>query len=281
MRHAVPHDSEARVIDERGVGRPDRPAGQTLPVAARTPPKEAAAGNEGGREALLLAAASAGLPLAPAAHPAPGYRCSCDRVGCPTPARHPVSFAWQTQSTTDRSQIERWARHQPQANFITATGMVHDVLDVPLEAGLEALERLLGSGIEVGPVAESDDGRLPVLHPHPRHPRGRGRVVAVRTGLPPRDGRRTPRPALALPGFLRPRTARPAPRRPGRALGPRPRTPAARPAEPPGSPHRRLLPLRRRGAGPRERGLAPAPVAGGPVSTNPSRTSVPGSDRAR
>ncbi|MFJ4520095.1 bifunctional DNA primase/polymerase [Streptomyces sp. NPDC088810] len=121
-------------------------------------PKEAA--DEGGREALLLAAAAAGLPLAPAAHPTDGYRCSCDRVGCPTPARHPVSFAWQTQSTTDHAQIERWARHQPQANFITATGMVHDVLDVPLEAGREAMERLLGSGVEVGPVAESDDGRM-------------------------------------------------------------------------------------------------------------------------
>ncbi|MGW0880421.1 bifunctional DNA primase/polymerase [Streptomyces sp. NPDC002671] len=122
-------------------------------------PKEAAA-DDGGREALLLAAAAAGLPLAPAAHPADGYRCSCVRVGCPTPARHPVSFAWQTQSTTDRAQIERWARHQPQANFITATGMTHDVLDVPLEAGREALERLLDSGVDVGPVAESDDGRM-------------------------------------------------------------------------------------------------------------------------
>jgi hypothetical protein len=71
-----------------------------------------------------------------------------------------VSFAWQTQSTTDRAQIERWARHQPQANFITATGMVHDVLDVPLDAGREALTRLLDAGIEVGPVAESDDGRM-------------------------------------------------------------------------------------------------------------------------
>ncbi|MFB7335762.1 bifunctional DNA primase/polymerase [Streptomyces adustus] len=121
-------------------------------------PKETA--DTGGREALLLAAARAGLPLAPAAHPAPGHICSCDRVGCPTPARHPVSFAWQTQSTTDRAQIERWARHQPQANFITATGMVHDVLDVPLEAGAEALENLLSAGVEVGPVAESDDGRM-------------------------------------------------------------------------------------------------------------------------
>ncbi|MEU1166614.1 DNA primase, partial [Streptomyces sp. NPDC005921] len=39
--------------------------------------KEAAAPDGGGREALLLAAAAAGLPLAPAAHPAPGYGCSC------------------------------------------------------------------------------------------------------------------------------------------------------------------------------------------------------------
>jgi hypothetical protein len=114
---------------------------------------------DGGREAMLLAAAAAGLPLAPAAHPV-GYRCSCDRVGCPTPARHPLSFAWQTQSTTDRAQIERWARHQPQANFITATGMVHDVLDVPREAGEEALDRLLASGVEVGPVATTGDGRM-------------------------------------------------------------------------------------------------------------------------
>ncbi|MDX3519801.1 bifunctional DNA primase/polymerase [Streptomyces scabiei] len=121
------------------------------------------AADEAGREELLLSAAAAGLPLAPAAHPS-GYRCSCDRVGCPTPARHPVSFAWQTQSTTDRGQIERWARHQPQANFVTATGMVHDVLDVPFAAGSEALERLLAAGIEVGPVAESEsesgEGRL-------------------------------------------------------------------------------------------------------------------------
>ncbi len=114
---------------------------------------------DGGREALLVSAAAAGLPLSPAAHPA-GYRCSCDRIGCPTPARHPVSFAWQTQSTTDRSQIERWARHQPEANFITATGMVHDVLDVPASAGEAALARLLEAGLSVGPVAVSGDGRM-------------------------------------------------------------------------------------------------------------------------
>ncbi|MFD5720138.1 bifunctional DNA primase/polymerase [Streptomyces sp. NPDC127036] len=122
-------------------------------------PKPPAETYDARREALLLAAADAGLPLAQAAYPA-GHRCSCDRVGCPTPARHPVSFAWQTQSTTDRAQIERWARHQPKANFITATGMTHDVLDVPLEAGREALERILAAGVDVGPVAETGDGRM-------------------------------------------------------------------------------------------------------------------------
>ncbi|MEW1611634.1 MULTISPECIES: bifunctional DNA primase/polymerase [unclassified Streptomyces] len=111
------------------------------------------------RVELLLAVADAGMPIAPAAHPL-GYRCSCERIGCPTPARHPISFAWQTQSTTDRAQIERWARSQPLANFITATGMVHDVLDVPLTAGRSALERLLAAGIDVGPVAQSGEDRM-------------------------------------------------------------------------------------------------------------------------
>lgn len=153
-------------------------------------PKEAA--GDGGREDLLLAAAGAGLPLAPAAHPA-GYRCSCDRVGCPTPARHPVSFAWQTQSTTDRAQIERWARHQPEANFITATGMVHDVLDVPLEAGREAVERLLAAGVEVGPVAESDDGRMLLFTLTRGTPR-------TRTSGGPASWTATPRPWTSIRG---------------------------------------------------------------------------------
>ncbi|GGZ21465.1 DNA primase [Streptomyces inusitatus] len=124
-----------------------------LPQWLRRRPRDTEA-DDSRRESLLLAVAEAGMPLAPAAHPV-AYRCSCERIGCPTPGRHPVSFAWQTQSTTDRAQILRWAQGQPEANFITATGMVHDVLDVPLEAGRAALERLLDQGIEVGPVAES------------------------------------------------------------------------------------------------------------------------------
>ncbi|MDT3399278.1 bifunctional DNA primase/polymerase [Streptomyces sp. B1866] len=108
----------------------------------------------GAREDLLLAAAAAGFPLATAAHPA-GYGCSCDRVGCPTPARHPVSFAWRTQATADPEKVTQWLRAVPQANFVTATGIAHDVLDVPVEAGRLALEKLGEAGVEVGPVATS------------------------------------------------------------------------------------------------------------------------------
>ena len=95
------------------------------------------------REDLLLAAADAGFPLRPAAHPS-GYRCSCDRIGCPTPGPAPRLLRLADQSH-HRPRAGRAAgpRSQPQANFITATGMVHDVLDVPLEAGRQALERLL------------------------------------------------------------------------------------------------------------------------------------------
>ena len=105
----------------------------------------------------LLGAVRAGFPLAPAAHPA-GYRCSCDRVACPAPAQHPVSFAWQTQATTDPEQLSRWLSRDPQANFVTATGRVHDVLDVPAEAGRLALERLTAQGVE-GPVAAVGEDR--------------------------------------------------------------------------------------------------------------------------
>ncbi|MGW1198926.1 bifunctional DNA primase/polymerase [Streptomyces sp. NPDC002536] len=128
-------------------------------------PRSGAGGDTGtgaapaAREELLLAAAAAGFPLAPAAHPS-GYGCSCERIGCPTPGRHPVSFAWQTLATTDAEKVTKWLRSQPEANFVTATGIAHDVLDVPAEAGRQALDRLLAAGIEVGPVATVDPDRM-------------------------------------------------------------------------------------------------------------------------
>ncbi len=206
----APHDGRASTarrrqqgeeIDECDVRWPDRSAGQTLLVAARTPPaggprRQRARGAAAGRR---RGGAAAGARRAPG----PGLPMFVRPCGCPTPARHPVSFAWQTQSTTDRAQIERWARHQPQANFITATGMVNDVLDVPWRPDTRRWSGCWppASRSARSPRATTDGCSS---SPSPAAPRGRGRVVAVRTGLPPRDDGRTPRPALALPRLLRP-----------------------------------------------------------------------------
>ncbi len=108
---------------------------------------------------LLSAAASAGFPVAPAARPQ-GYGCSCDRVGCPSPGMHPVSQAWQTEASTDPERLERWLREDPSANFVTATGIRHDVLDVPVPAGALALERWEAGGRVSGPVTRSGDRAL-------------------------------------------------------------------------------------------------------------------------
>ncbi len=237
--------------------------------------KEAAA-DDGGREALLLGAASAGLPPRPRRaprrrlplflrprglpHPRPGTRCP---------------FAWQTQSTTDRAQIERWARHQPEANFITATGMVHDVLDVPLEAGREALERLLGSGVEVGPVAESDDGRMLFFTLTRGTPEDEDEWWPCELDCHPETMDEHPGLRWHCRGSYVPGTARPAARRrrPAGALGARHRASAARPAEPAGGAHRRLRPARGHRGRPPRRGLAPAPLS--EPLTPPGRRSGP------
>lgn len=115
-------------------------------ISGCTQPRGPAAG--GGRR---------GLPGGTGGAPS-GYGCSCERIGCPTPARHPISFGWQTVATTDRDKVAAWVRTLPQANFITATGITHDVLDVPVEAGRSALGRLDAAGIEVGPITLSGAG---------------------------------------------------------------------------------------------------------------------------
>jgi len=125
---------------------------------ARGERPDRAAAAAAARHEQLLQAVRAGFPVAPAAHPV-GFRCSCDRIGCPTPAQHPVSFAWQTQATTDEDQLRRWLVRDPEANVVTATGRAHDVLDVPAEAGRLALHRLEKQGVEVGPVAAFGDER--------------------------------------------------------------------------------------------------------------------------
>ncbi|MEW9527691.1 bifunctional DNA primase/polymerase [Microbispora sp. NPDC049125] len=107
----------------------------------------------------VLEYAQLGWPSCPGAHPLEegGRACSCDRVGCPDPGRHPLSPAWQMQSTTDSAQLTRWWEQEPDANVILPTGRVFDVFDVPAAAGMPALAAMDAAGFETGPVAENGD----------------------------------------------------------------------------------------------------------------------------
>ncbi|MCD0452236.1 bifunctional DNA primase/polymerase [Actinocorallia sp. API 0066] len=98
----------------------------------------------------VVAGASAGADRA----------CSCDRIGCPDPAAHPVSAAWGIQATTDPETLTRWWSHRPTANVILPTGRVFDVIDVPATRGQAALAAMTAANIPTGPVAKIGEDRL-------------------------------------------------------------------------------------------------------------------------
>ena len=108
--------------------------------------------------AAAVAYAALGWPVVLGAYPrgnarSAGRACSCDRVGCPAPAAHPLSPAWQMQATSDPGKARQQWAHHPEANVILPTGRVFDVLDVPAAAGLAALEMMHDAGVATGPVA--------------------------------------------------------------------------------------------------------------------------------
>jgi hypothetical protein len=57
------------------------------------------------------------------------------------------------QATTDVEVLNQWWAEDPAANIILPTGRVFDVIDVPAEAGAQALGRIVHDGGQVGPVA--------------------------------------------------------------------------------------------------------------------------------
>ena len=122
----------------------------------------------GERTALAaLRYAALGWPVCAGAYPPPrGHRsagtqraCSCDRIGCPAPAAHPISPVWQLQATTDPAEVTAAWQAAPEANVILVTGRVFDVLDVPASAGAAALALMERSAVRPGPVAISAGNR--------------------------------------------------------------------------------------------------------------------------
>lgn len=127
----------------------------------RSSRRAARAAGEIGTAAAVQEYAALGWPCFPGAHPAAdGTRaCSCDRIGCPSPAAHPWSQVWQRQATVDPDTLARWWEGQPEANVILPTGRVFDVFDVPAKAGRRALDRMAGEDVQAGPVAAVGDER--------------------------------------------------------------------------------------------------------------------------
>ncbi|WP_369801140.1 bifunctional DNA primase/polymerase [Nocardiopsis sp. SBT366] len=100
--------------------------------------------------------AELGWPVVRGTAPGEDRACTCDRMGCPDPAAHPVTAAWGVEASTDAETIRRWWTASPQANIVLPTGRVFDVLDVPREAGVMALARMGRAGVPAGPVAALD-----------------------------------------------------------------------------------------------------------------------------
>lgn len=110
-------------------------------------------------ESALLYA-ELGWPVVRGASPGEDRACTCDRMGCPDPAAHPVTAAWGVEASTDASTIRRWWAADSHANVVLPTGRVFDVFDVPREAGVMALARMGRAGLPAGPVASVEDRYL-------------------------------------------------------------------------------------------------------------------------
>jgi putative DNA primase/helicase len=89
-----------------------------------------------------------GWPVLPV-HGVRAGRCTCGRVGCDTPGKHPRLARWPELATTDAAVIARWWSWWPDANVGLATGSGLLVLDVDPrhggDASLADLERQHGA----------------------------------------------------------------------------------------------------------------------------------------
>src|ERR1039457_957945 len=68
--------------------------------------------------------------------------CSCDRIGCPAPAAHPMTAACQIEASTDPGVVGGWWLAQPEANVVLATGRGFRVPDLTGRARLAATASL-------------------------------------------------------------------------------------------------------------------------------------------
>ncbi|AXI79608.1 bifunctional DNA primase/polymerase [Peterkaempfera bronchialis] len=91
----------------------------------------------------------------------PGGRCGCGVRRCAAPGLHPapgeaapVAGPW-----AERCEVRALWEAAPEASVLLPTGRTFDVLDIPAQAGCQALVRLERMGTRLGPVLASPAGR--------------------------------------------------------------------------------------------------------------------------
>jgi hypothetical protein len=99
-------------------------------------------------------------PVAQGTWLTPRRACSCGESGCARPGGHPLSVAWSLEATRDAEILGRLWDRRPQAGVLVPTGYAFDAIDMPAEAGREALHRLREMGYRLGPVAATDERRM-------------------------------------------------------------------------------------------------------------------------
>jgi hypothetical protein len=86
------------------------------------------------------------------------YGCSCGER-CEEAGTHPLREHWPTGASSDPDAVREWWSRDPYS-ILLPTGGPFDVLDVPGAPGRESLLRLEILGYRLGPVAQTEDGRV-------------------------------------------------------------------------------------------------------------------------
>jgi hypothetical protein len=114
--------------------------------------------------------ASRGWPVVPIHWPE-GDKCSCGKVDCQSPAKHPITLHGLKDATIDKVIIKAWWEKWPKANVAVLTGSASGIMVVDIDprnggdVSLKKLERL--GNFPITPTAFTGGGGLHFILEHP------------------------------------------------------------------------------------------------------------------
>lgn len=110
-------------------------------------------------KATLLRYAELGWRLVPIYEPT-ADGCSCGKVDCGSPGKHPRVKEWQKAASSDPQQIEQWAERWPETNWGFQLGPDGGVIDIEgdSEEAIETLHELFGGDPPPCPTYRSARG---------------------------------------------------------------------------------------------------------------------------